>query len=118
MAKISKETKRRQRAKYKVAKLNKSNRPVLLVHKTNANMYGQIIKDGTVLASCSSVAKGVRELVKGKTGAETAQIVGEELGKVAVKNGVKEVVFNKGPYLYAGRVKIFADACRKAGLVF
>lgn len=111
--------KRKERTRFRVKKLNKSNRPKISVVRTNKNIGGQIIDiDGKVLAAFSSFNKAFVEKTKGKKGVEIAAMAGEELGKVAVKNGVKEVVFDKGPYIYIGRVKAFADGCRKAGLVF
>jgi large subunit ribosomal protein L18 len=111
--------KRKERTRFKIKQHNRSDRPRVSVNRTNKNIGGQVIDiDGKVLASFSSFVKGFEAKTKGKKGVEIAAMAGEELGKIAVKNGVKEVVFDKGPYIYIGRVKAFADGCRKAGLIF
>ena len=73
---------------------------------------------GETLASASSLEKAMRE--SGNTGAniDAAKAVGKLLAERAVKNGVKEVVFDRGSYLYHGRVKALADAARESGLSF
>ena len=58
------------------------------------------------------------KILSKKSGIEIAEIVGEDLGKKAIEKNIKEVVFNKGPYMYTGRVKALADAARKSGLIF
>ncbi|MFC1658968.1 50S ribosomal protein L18 [Pseudomonadota bacterium] len=111
--------KRKKRTKYRVNKFNKNNRPVLVVCRTNKNISAQVIDvSGNVLAALSSSSKAFKDKLKKKKGVEIASIVGREFGKLALKNNIKEVVFNKGPYMYIGRVKAFADGCREAGLVF
>ena len=93
-------------------------RPRLSVFRSSKHIYAQIIDDqkGETLASASSLEKDVR----GKTGAdiEAATAVGKLVAERAVKNGVKEVVFDRGRYLYHGRVKALADAAREGGLSF
>ena len=93
-------------------------RPRLSVHRSSKHIYAQVIDDlkGETLASASSLEKEMRE----KTGAniDAAKAVGKLLAERAVKNGVKEVVFDRGSYLYHGRVKALADAARESGLSF
>jgi large subunit ribosomal protein L18 len=95
-------------------------RPRLSVFRSSKHIYAQIIDDqkGETLASASSLEKDVRG--DGKTGAdiEAASAVGKLVAERAVKNGVKEVVFDRGRYLYHGRVKALADAAREGGLSF
>ena len=111
--------KRKERTKYRVNIHNKSNRPVLGVRRTNKNIGGQVVdSSGKVVVALSSSSKVFADKLKGKSGVETALIVGKEFGKLALEKGVKEVVFNKGQYIYIGRVKAFAEGCREAGLVF
>jgi large subunit ribosomal protein L18 len=111
--------KRKERTKYRVDKFNKSNRPVLIVSRTNKNISAQVIDiNGKVLAVLTSASKTLSEKLKGKSGTEKASFIGKEFGKLASGKGIKEVVFNKGPYNYIGRVKAFADGCREGGLVF
>src|ERR1700745_2543579 len=93
-------------------------RPRLSVFRSSKHIYAQVIDDlkGTTLASASSMEKEMRE----KTGAniDAAKAVGKLLAERAVKNGVKEVVFDRGSYLYHGRIKALADAARESGLSF
>ena len=94
--------------------------PRLCVYRSLNNIYAQIIDDvkGTTLVACSTVEKEVMKLVEGKSKKEAAKIVGEELAKKAVSNGIEEVVFDRGGYLYTGRVASLADGAREAGLKF
>ena len=95
-------------------------RPRLNVYRSLNHIYAQVIDDlkGETLASASSLEKTMREA--GNTGAniDAAKAVGKLLAERAVKNGVKEVVFDRGGYLYHGRVKALADAARESGLSF
>ena len=90
----------------------------LSVFRSSKHIYAQVIDDlkGETLASASSMEKEMRE----KTGAniDAAKAVGKLLAERAVKNGVKEVVFDRGSYLYHGRIKALADAARESGLSF
>ncbi|MCI8413009.1 MAG: 50S ribosomal protein L18 [Clostridia bacterium] len=92
--------------------------PRLNVYRSTSHIYAQIIDDvaGKTLASSSTVAKDVN--VKGKTKTEAAAIVGEEVAKKAKAKGIECVVFDRGGYLYTGRVKALADGARAAGLKF
>ena len=95
-------------------------RPRLSVFRSSKHIYAQIIDDlkGETLASASSLEKTMRD--GGNTGAniDAAKAVGKLVAERAVKNGVKEVVFDRGSYLYHGRVKALADAAREGGLSF
>ena len=95
-------------------------RPRLRVFRSVSHIYAQVIDDqkGETLASASSLEKSMREA--GNTGAniDAAKAVGKLLAERAVKNGVTEVVFDRGQYLYHGRVKALADAARESGLSF
>ena len=92
----------------------------LSVFRSSKHIYAQVIDDakGETLASASSLEKTMRE--SGNTGAniDAAKAVGKLLAERAVKNGVTEVVFDRGGYLYHGRVKALADAARESGLSF
>lgn len=89
-------------------------RPRLSVYRSNSNIFAQVVEDysGKTLASASSL-----KLEKGSN-VEAAQKVGEALALAAIKAGVKKVVFDKGEFLYHGRLKALADAARKGGLEF
>ena len=95
-------------------------RPRLSVHRSGKHIYAQVIDDakGETLASASSLEKTMREA--GNTGAniDAAKAVGKLVAERAVEKGVKEVVFDRGGYLYHGRVKALADAARESGLSF
>jgi large subunit ribosomal protein L18 len=95
-------------------------RPRLSVFRSSKHIYAQVIDDarGETLASASSLEKEMR--AGSNTGADidAAKAVGKLLAERAVKKGVKEVVFDRGGYLYHGRVKALADAARESGLSF
>ena len=97
-----------------------SARPRLCVNRSNVNIYAQVIDDekGVTIVSASTLEKELAAKVKGKTKTEAAKIVGEEIGKRAVAKKVKEVVFDRGGYLYHGRVQALADGAREGGLKF
>ena len=95
-------------------------RPRLAVHFSGQHIYAQVIDDvaGRTLVAASSLDKGLR--VELKTGAdiEAAKRVGQLIAERAVAAGVTKVVFDRGGYLFHGRVKALAEAAREAGLVF
>lgn len=95
-------------------------RPRLCVYRSLSNIYAQIIDDtnGTTLVSCNTTQKDVREKVKDMTNKEQAKYVGEQIAKLAKKKKITEVVFDRGGYIYTGRVKELADGARAAGLKF
>ncbi len=92
-------------------------RPRLSVHRSNANMYVQIIDDsnGHTLAAASTLEKGVAD--KGGNAAAAAA-VGKLIAERASKAGVTDVVFDRGSFLYHGRVRALAEAAREGGLKF
>jgi len=97
-------------------------RPRLSVFRSNRHIVAQLIDDerGVTLAAASSFSKDLRDAIKGIEGGKTA--VAREVGKlIAVKakeKGIEKVVFDRGGYLYHGRVKALADGAREGGLVF
>ena len=95
-----------------------SGKPRLSVHRSGKHIYAQVIDDaaGTTLASASTLDKDL----KGKTGAtkDGAAQVGKTLAERAKKAGVSKVVFDRGGFLFHGRVKALADAAREGGLEF
>jgi large subunit ribosomal protein L18 len=113
-------TTERRKARVRRAVKAAGGRPRLSVFRSSKHIYAQIIDDlkgGTVVAA-SSMEKPLREA--GKTGAniEAAKAVGKLVAERAVEKGVTEVVFDRGQYLYHGRVKALGDAAREAGLKF
>ena len=95
-------------------------RPRLNVYRTLNHIYAQIIDDnkGVTLVSCNTTQKDVRAKVENMTNKEQAKFVGEQIAKLAKKKKITEVVFDRGGYLYTGRVKELADGARAAGLKF
>ena len=95
-------------------------RPRLNVYRSIHEIYAQVIDDhsGTTLVSASSVDHGLRDSLTGKSKMEQAQLVGEEVAKRAKANGISTVVFDRGGYIYTGRVKSLAEGARKGGLEF
>lgn len=95
-------------------------RPRLSVHRSSKNIYAQIIDDvaGKTLAAASTLDGGLKTELK--TGADTAAAaaVGKLVAERAVKAGVKEVVFDRGAFIYHGRIKALAEAAREGGLTF
>ena len=94
--------------------------PRMSVYRSTTNIYVQLIDDvnGVTLASASTLEKAVKEQVAGKTKTEAAKIVGATLGERAKEKGIETVVFDRGGYLYTGRVQALADGAREAGLKF
>ena len=95
-------------------------RPRLSVFKSIKHIYAQIVDDEnmvTILTE-STLSPDVRDKVAGKNNIETAKVLGEAIGKKALENNIKKVVFDRGGYLYHGKVKALAEAARKAGLDF
>lgn len=95
-------------------------RPRLDVYRSNMHIYVQVIDDvaGKTLAAASTVEKEIGKMVEGKSKTEAAKIVGAEAAKRAIAAGITEVVFDRGGYIYTGRVAAVADGAREAGLKF
>ena len=94
--------------------------PRLSVHRSGEHMYAQLINDetGKTIVAMSSVDPAVRVNLKGKSGIETAKMIGTEIAVRAIAAGVKKVVFDRSGYRYHGRVKTLAEAARSGGLEF
>ena len=94
--------------------------PRLCVYRSNASIYAQIIDDvkGNTLVACSTVEKSVMEMVKDLSKKDAAKVVGQEIAKRALEKGIDVVVFDRGGYIYTGRVQSVADGAREAGLKF
>ena len=117
MAKLSLFERRRRRVRTTL-KANSGTRPRLSIHRSGKHIYAQVIDDaqGHTLAAASTLAKDVR----GKVGSNSAAPadVGKRVAEAATKAGVTRVVFDRGGFLFHGRVKALADAAREAGLEF
>jgi large subunit ribosomal protein L18 len=120
MSRLTDRTARRTATVRRKVKLAAAGRPRLSVFRSSKQIYAQLIDDvkGLTLASASSMEKSSRE--GGKTGAniEAAKAVGKRIAERAKEKGIKDVVFDRGGYLYHGRVKALADAAREGGLNF
>lgn len=95
-------------------------RPRLCVFRSHSHIYAQIIDDeqANTLASASTLDKELRETVTNGGNVEAAKAVGELVAKRALDQGIKTVVFDRGGYVYHGRVAALAEAAREAGLEF
>jgi large subunit ribosomal protein L18 len=95
-------------------------RPRLSVFRSSKHIYAQVIDDvkGETLAAASSMEKSLRDGAKSGANIAAASAVGKLVAERALKGGVKEVIFDRGQYLYHGRVKALADAAREGGLSF
>lgn len=95
-------------------------RPRLNVFRSSKHIYAQIIDDtrGVTLVSASSNDKALKEYISNGGNIEAARKVGEAIGKLAKENGIESVVFDRGGYVYHGRLAALAEAAREAGLQF
>ena len=113
---------RRRRIHYRIRKhVNGTpERPRLAVFRSNKQIYAQVIDDehGVTLVAAASNDKALAAECKGKNGIDTAAIVGKAVAARALEKGITAVSFDRGGYLYHGRVKSLADAAREGGLNF
>ncbi len=109
---------RHQRVRKKVS--GTAERPRLSVYRSLNHIYTQLIDDvkGVTLCSASTMEKEISSKIAKMTKTEAAALVGEVIGQRAIKAGIKEIVFDRGGYIYTGRVQAVADAARKTGLIF
>ena len=121
ITKIDKNTIRKNRHRKVRRKISGTSEcPRLSVYRSNVAIYAQIIDDtkGVTLVSASSVDKELAKQLKGKTKTQQAQLVGEAIAKKALNAKIKNVVFDRGGYIYTGRIAALADAAREGGLEF
>jgi len=121
ISKIDKNSVRlRRHARVRKSISGTSERPRLNVYRSLNHIYVQVIDDtkGVTIVSASTMEKAVKEQIADMTKTEAAKVVGKVVGEKAVNAGIKEVVFDRGGYLYTGRVKAVADGAREAGLQF
>ena len=121
ISKIDKNTDRKKRhARVRNKLSGTAARPRLCVYRSLNNIYAQVIDDvaGNTLVACSTKEKAVAARTEGKNKVEQAKIVGVELAKKATAKGIEEVVFDRGGYLYTGRVQALAEGAREGGLKF
>lgn len=121
MAKMSKRDQRIKRhARVRKNLIGTPEKPRLCVFKSNKNISCQIIDDinGVTLVSASTLDKGIRDAVAYGGNKEAAKKVGETIAERALAKGIEEVAFDRGGFLYHGRVKELADGAREGGLKF
>lgn len=95
-------------------------RPRLNIYRSLNHIYAQLINDeiGNTLVAASTLDASIKAQLEGKSKTEAAKLVGELIGQRALEKGVKKVVFDRGGYLYTGRIAAVADGARKSGLDF
>jgi large subunit ribosomal protein L18 len=116
--KLLKRVSRHQRVREKVK--GAPERPRLCIYRSLSNLYAQIIDDtkGATLLNISTLHKSLRAQVKYGGNVKAAAALGELVAKTAKEKGINKVSFDRGGYLYHGRIKAFAEAARKGGLEF
>jgi large subunit ribosomal protein L18 len=110
---------RKQRLRFQL-RHKSAGRPRLSVFRSGKHIYAQVIDDaqGRTMAAASSLEKPLRESLRTGADKAAATAVGKLVAERAVAAGIKEVVFDRGAYLYHGRIKALADAAREGGLSF
>ncbi len=95
-------------------------RPRLAVFRSNKHIYAQIIDDvaGNTIVSASTMEKAIAETLKSTSNVEAASEIGKIIGKRAVEKGIQEIIFDRGGYVYHGKIKALAESAREAGLQF
>jgi len=113
---------RRRRIHYRIRKVvnGTAERPRMVVFRSNKQIYVQVIDDeqGKTLCAAASNDKELAAQTKGKSGIEAAAIVGKAIAERAKAQGISKIAFDRGGYLFHGRVKSLADAAREGGLDF
>jgi large subunit ribosomal protein L18 len=120
MTTLNKLSDRRKARVRRTLRARAGTRPRLCVHRSSKHIYVQVIDDaqGKTLAAASTLEKEVKGSLKTGADRAAAATVGKLIAERAIKAGVNEVVFDRGAYLYHGRVKALADAAREGGLSF
>ena len=121
---VSKESRQKVRVKKHMRIRNRfagtAERPRLAVFRSNNHMYAQIIDDtvGRTLVAASTSEKDIKAELEKTNNVEAAAYLGTVIAKRAVEKGIKEVVFDRGGFIYQGKIAALADAAREAGLEF
>jgi len=120
MATVKDRTVRRRATVRRAVKAAANGRVRLSVFRSSKHIYAQVIDDikGVTLAAASSIEKDLRGNLKTGANVDAAKAVGKLVAQRATEKGVKNVVFDRGGYLYHGRIKALADAAREGGLSF
>jgi large subunit ribosomal protein L18 len=118
---MAQKTEDRRKARIRrVIRAHAYGRPRLSVFRSSEQIYAQVIDDekGVTIVAASSLEKGNRDSLKTGANIEAAKHVGKQIAERALQAGVKQVVFDRGGYLFHGRVKALAEAAREGGLDF
>ena len=121
---VSKESRQKVRVKKHMKIRNRfsgtAERPRLAVFRSNNHMYAQIIDDtvGNTLVSASTLEKEIKAELEKTNNVDAAAYLGTVIAKRAIEKGIKEVVFDRGGFIYQGKIKALAEAAREAGLEF
>ena len=121
---VSKESRQKVRVKKHMKIRNRFSgtalRPRLAVFRSNNHMYAQIIDDtvGNTLVSASTLEKEIKAELEKTNNVDAAAYLGTVIAKRAIEKGIKEVVFDRGGFIYQGKIAALADAAREAGLEF
>ncbi len=120
MASLNQKVDRRKARVRRSLRANATDRARLSVHRSSKHIYVQVIDDaqGKTVAAASTLDKDLKSSLKTGADKAAAAAVGKLIAERAIKAGVKDVVFDRGAYLYHGRVKALADAAREGGLNF
>jgi large subunit ribosomal protein L18 len=119
LKKLTQEERRKARVR-RTLKKNSAGRPRLSVHRSSKHIYAQVIDDvsGKTVAAASSIDKSLKASLKTGADKAAAEAVGKLVAERAVKAGIKDVVFDRGAFIFHGRVKALADGARSGGLNF
>ncbi len=121
---VSKESRQKVRAKKHMRIRNRfsgtAERPRLAVFRSNNHMYAQIIDDtvGNTIVSAGTIEKDIKAELEKTNNVDAAAYLGTVIAKRAIEKGIKEVVFDRGGFIYQGKIAALADAAREAGLEF
>lgn len=120
--KLSKEKLRKKSNRNKFRKVVKgtSERPRLSIYRSNQNIYAQLIDDlnATTLISCSTLERSMKESLSVSRTIDASRLMGKKLAELSLNKNIKKIVFDRGPYLYHGRIKALAEGARDGGLQF
>lgn len=96
------------------------NRPRLSVYRSNENIYAQIIDDvnSNTLVSCSTLDREIKLFSKNGRTCDAARLMGQKLAELSLQKKITKIVFDRGPYIYHGRIKALAEGARSGGLEF
>ena len=128
LSKIKNKNKRLKPNKYKLLKRDKlrgkikgnSYRPRLSVYRSNRHIYAQIIDDtkSATLLTCSTLDRSIKLNLSNSKTCDASRLMGEKLAEFSLEKNITKIIFDRGPYLYHGRIKALADGARAGGLQF